>query len=153
MRITESLRALGVLGLLAGLGACSPTYQNHGYIPPEEELDQIVVGIDTRATVEETVGSPSSAGVLRESGYFYVRSRMRTVGFLEPQEVERQVLAISFDEAGVVTNIERFGLEDGLVVPIARRTTDTGVRDTTFVQQLLRNIGRFDPAQALQPNR
>jgi outer membrane protein assembly factor BamE (lipoprotein component of BamABCDE complex) len=80
------------------------------------------------------------------SGFYYVRSQRRTIGALAPKVIERQVLAISFDDAGVVTNIERFGLERGQVVPLTRRVTTPGVRDSGFLRQLLGNIGRFNPA-------
>ena len=34
---------------------------------------------------------------------------------------ERQVVAISFNESGTVTNVERFGLERGQIVVLSRR--------------------------------
>ncbi len=71
--------------------------------------------------------------------------RTRTVGPLAPKEIDRQVVAISFSDTGVVENVERFGLERGQVVPLSRRVTDTGVVDNTFLRQLLGNIGRFNP--------
>lgn len=146
----KSLMQMGVMvGGLVALGACAPTYRSHGYIPPDEDLDQIVVGVDTRSTVEDVVGSPSSAGVLNEGGFFYVRSRVRTFGPTRPREVERQVLAISFDGDDVVQNIERFGLEDGRVVALERRVTDNGVTNLGFLRQLLGNIGNFDPGDFL----
>ena len=36
-------RGVLVIGLFA-LAGCAATYQNHGYMPPEEDLEQIVVG-------------------------------------------------------------------------------------------------------------
>ena len=123
------------------VGACTPTYKNHGYIPPQEDLDAIIVGVDTRASVEETVGPPSSGGVLNDGGYYYVRSRLWTFGPTAPKEIERQLVAISFDSAGVVNNIERFRLEDGQVVPLTRRVTDTAVSNKSFLRQLIGNIG------------
>jgi outer membrane protein assembly factor BamE (lipoprotein component of BamABCDE complex) len=139
-------RLVLVAALGVGLSACSPDYQNHGYIPPADELAQITVGVDTRATVEETIGVPATSGVVNESGFYYVSSRKRTVGAMAPKEIERTVLAISFNEAGTVTNIETFGLDRGQVVPLTRRVTTSGVRDRSFVRQLLGNIGRFNPA-------
>ena len=56
------------------------------------------------------------------------------------------MVAISFDSAGVVSNIERFGLEDGKVVPLARRITDTAVTDKSFLRQLFGNIGKLGGA-------
>lgn len=150
MSIVESRavarRVVLALALASGLGACTAQYANHGYIPPEEDLDQIVVGVDTRASVEETIGTPATAGVVNDSGFYYVRSRQRTIGVLAPKVIERQVLAISFDNAGVVSNVERFGLERGQVVPLARRVTSSGVSNDSFLRQLLGNIGRFNPA-------
>ena len=85
-----------LLCAVIGLGACSASYKNHGYVPPADLLSQIQVGVDTRETVAETVGVPASSGVLDNSGYYYVRSRKRSIGPLAPREVDRQVVAISF---------------------------------------------------------
>lgn len=140
MRTFAPLITLLTAMVLAG---CAPTFRNHGYIPPEEELQEIVVGIDTRATVEETVGPPSSGGVLSEGDYYYVRSKTKTFGLRETKEIERQVLAITFDSRGVVQNIERFGLENGRVVPLTRRVTASGVSDVSVLRQLMGNIGKI----------
>ena len=139
-------RLILVAALGAGLAACSPQFVNNGYIPPPEDLEKITVGVDTRSTVAEAIGVPSTAGVVNASGYYYVRSRRRTLGALAPKEIERRVLAVSFTEGGVVSNIEEFGLERGQVVPLTRRVTTSGVRDKSFLRQLLGNIGRFNPA-------
>ena len=131
------------------LAACEATFRNHGYIPLDRELENVIVGVDTRDTVSETIGQPSSAGLLTDSGYYYVRSRWRHYTYRAPEEIDRQVLAISFDEAGVVTNIERFGLEDGQVVALSRRVTDANTKGVGFIRQLLGNIGNFNAADFL----
>ncbi len=134
-----------LVGFLA-LSACSPQYQNHGYVPVDEELDQIKVGADTRETVAEKVGVPSSAGILDNSGYYYVKMQKKSVGPLAPQEINREVVAISFSEQGVVSNVERFGVERGQVVTLSRRVTTSSVGNQSFLRQLLGNIGRFSPS-------
>ncbi len=139
------MMALAFAGIVA-LGACSPQYRNHGYVPPEEDLQQIQVGADTKETVAEKIGVPASAGVLTNSGYYYVRMRTRTLGPLASKEIDRQVVAISFSEQGVVQNVERFGLEKGQVVQLTQRVTSSPVSDKSFIRQLLGNIGRFNPA-------
>tara|TARA_R110002110_G_scaffold21167_7_gene84467 strand:- start:98 stop:553 length:456 start_codon:yes stop_codon:yes gene_type:complete len=140
-----SAAALALAGVLT-LGACQPQFSNHGYVPPEEDLQQVQVGADTKETVAEKIGVPASSGVLTNSGYYYVRMRTRTLGPLAPQEIDRQVVAISFSDRGVVQNVERFGLEKGQVVPLTRRVTSSPVSDKSFIRQLLGNIGRFNPA-------
>lgn len=136
-------------GALLIISACATIVRQHGYIPREDDLQNIIVGVDTRDTVEASVGKPSASGVLREGGWFYIGSKVRHFGALKPKEIEREVIAISFNEAGTVENIERFGLERGQVVVLSRRVTETTVRDVTFIRQLIRNFGRIDLGEAL----
>lgn len=148
--MTRALRlCLGVV-LVVSLGACSTIYRNHGYVPSEEDLAEVVVGVDTRDSVAETVGTPSSSGILNDSGYYYVRSRVRHQGMRAPKVVDRELVAISFTDTGVVENIERFGLQDGRAVRINRRVTETSVSNQGFFRQLMGNLGNFDPGQFLE---
>lgn len=145
-------RKLKNASLVAALGvsmACTPLYRNHGYAPSDGELAEVLVGIDTRDTVADVIGPPAAGGILQESGFYYVQSRFRTVGPFKPTEIDRQVVAITFDAEGVVANVERFGLEAGRVVTLNRRVTDDNLRDTTFIRQLMGNIGNFDAGDFL----
>lgn len=139
------LRAVGVLALVTAIG-CTAQYRNHGYVPSEATLQDLKVGVDTRATVDDVIGAPSAAGVLTDGDYYYVRSRVREYGALRPQVVDRQVLAISFNQNDTIRNIERFGLEKGQVVPLTRRVTDSSVVGNGFLRQVFGNIGTIDPS-------
>ncbi|MCL4187429.1 MAG: outer membrane protein assembly factor BamE [Rhodobacteraceae bacterium] len=138
------MRALA-LGLLLVAAGCAPMFRNHGYVPPQEALDAVVVGVDTRDSIGETLGRPSAAGIMADSGWYYVESRWKHYGARAPEEIDRQVVAISFDTAGVVTDIERFGLEDGRVVRLSGRLTESSIREVSFLRQLYRNFGRINP--------
>lgn len=139
------LRLTCMLLAVAAVSACSATYRNYGYVPPQEDLDEIVVGIDTRATVDETLGTVGASSVLEDNAVYFVRSRVKTFAMLEPEVIEREVVAVSFDSAGVVQNVETFGLERGQVVQFSRRVTASSVADKTFLRQLFGNIGQFRP--------
>lgn len=130
---------------IMSLVACGPTYRNHGYVPPQEDLDQIVVGLDTRSSVEETLGGAGSGSVLEDDALYFVRSRVRTVAMLEPEVIQRDVVAVSFDDNGIVRNVEQFGLERGQIISLTRRVTDSSVSNRTFFRQLVGNIGQFGP--------
>lgn len=134
---------------LAVLVACTPLYTNHGYVPDDIALASITTGVDTRDTVAAFLGRPSVEGLIGDAEWFYVRSQWKTVGAKAPQEVDRQVLAITFDEQGVVTNIERFGLEKGEIVAISRRVTTEPIKGRNILAQIFGNIGRLDPAVLL----
>lgn len=140
-----SLLRTAIAGTLLSVTlACTPLVTNHGYTPNEEDLAAILVGVDTRETVADLVGTPSAGGVLNDSGFYYISHTRETRGARAPQVTSREVVAISFDAAGVVSNIERYGLEDGNVVALSRRVTDDNIAGVGFIRQLLGNIGQFN---------
>jgi len=133
-----------------GLSACQATYRNHGYVPPQEQLAQVVVGQTSQSQLEGLIGRPSAQGLLTGSAWYYVGSRWEFYGPRQPREIDRQVVAISFAENGVVSNVEHFGLERGRVVVLSRRVTDTGVASLGLVRQLLGNVGRVQASDLLR---
>ena len=141
-------RAMGAAVAAAlALGACSPIYRNHGYAPTESELAALQLGVDTRDSVAATLGRPTTSGVLEGQGFYYVQSRFRHFGLLEPQEVSREVLALSFAADGTLGAIERFDLSSGRAVPISRRTTPGVFADPGFLAQISANFGGIDTSQ------
>lgn len=144
------MRKQGLMLILVGaVAACSAVYRNHGYVPNEEDLALIEVGKDTRETVGQKIGRPSTSGLLNDVGWFYVQSRYKLVGPREPKEIDRQVLAVTFTEGGVVENVARYGLEDGRVVEISRRVTQPNVKGLSFIQQILGSFGRLQAGDVL----
>lgn len=143
--------ALVLAGIFAlCLTGCTALYRNHGYVPTDEELALIEVGKDSRETVGVTLGRPSGEGLLNDTGWFYVQSRWKQFGAWEPKEIDRQVVAITFSEDGVVENIERFGLEKGRVVAISRRVTQSNVKGIGILRQIFGNVGGLRADQILK---
>lgn len=151
LRTHHSAPRFGLLGLAlaASLAACTPIETGHGYIPTAEELAALTPGSDTRATVAAAIGRPAMTGALDDESWFYVRSTYRQSGVAPPQEISREIVALSFDDAGRLANVERLGLEDARAVAITRRVTDSGVRSVGLVDQLGRNLGRISADQVL----
>ena len=132
--------------LMAG---CTPLYRDHGYVPTDDDLALIEIGVDTRDTVAERVGRPSTLGLLNDTGWYYVQSRWQTIGPRQPQEIDRQVVAITFTPEGTVTDVGRYGLQDGQVIALSRRVTESNVQGAGFIRQLLGNIGGLRADQVL----
>lgn len=150
MNMGRKLRTVVMGGALLALVACAAQYRNHGYVPLAEDLANIIVGIDTKDSVAESIGAPSTEGILDNSGYYYVQTRVRHFGAQAPKVIDREVVAITFNKRGVVSNIERYGLEDGIVVPLERRVTDSSVANLSFLRQLLGSLGRFNAADFVE---
>ncbi len=149
--VTLGRRAALALAFGAALAAagCTTMYRNHGYVPIEEDLAKIVVGKSTRDQVAEAVGKPSSTGVLEGGNWYYVGSRWKYYGPFRPEEIVRQVVAITFDPRGIVENVERFGLERGEVVVVSRRVTETNIKGIGIVRQLMGSVGRVNAGELL----
>lgn len=133
---------IAVMALM--LTACQAIYSNHGYMPTEQDLALLKVGSDTRDSVAATIGRPAAEGLLNDQAWYYVQSRFRTIGPAEPVEISREVVAISFDTKGVVENIERFGLDQGQIVPLSRRITTTNVKGRGVLSQIFSNVGKLN---------
>lgn len=145
----KSLRSAGVaLVLCAALaGGCAPTVQVHGYMPPQSDISRVRPGADTVASVEEILGRPSSSGVLRDSAWYYVQSTVENFTYNPPRVVDRNVLAVRFNSGGVVQSVTRYGLEDGRIVNLTARTTETGGRELGVLEQLFGNLLNLDAEQ------
>ena len=135
------IRLLAILAVSLSLTGCA-SYRNHGYAPSETTLSNLIVGRDTMDTVAELVGRPVSDSMISENTWFYVESRFRHLAFLAPEEIERQVIAISFDRSGRLASIDRYGLEDGRVVNISNKETVVSAEKRGIIAQLLHDIAR-----------
>jgi outer membrane protein assembly factor BamE (lipoprotein component of BamABCDE complex) len=138
-----------VLALSVALGGCVPTYSNHGFTPQLAQLDEIEAGIDTRGSVQRRLGRPSTIGSFDSDTWYYIASRMERYAFYAPRVVDRTVVVVRFDEAGLVSSVSRYGLEDGQVVDLVTRTTPTYGRELTVLQQIFGNVGRINPGDIL----
>lgn len=143
IRLTRTV----LLMAFATVIACAPVFRNHGYVPTQEDLSNVIIGVDTRASVEEVLGAPTTGGVANKDGFYYIKSRWRHFGALPPKPIERSIVAVAFDENDVVSNISHYGLEDGKVVVLSRRVTEGGAQEIGFIQQLMGNFGRLDASQ------
>ena len=123
------------------LAGCEAVYRVHGYTPVEEDLNQIRVGQDTRGSVRRKIGRPGGNGIFTNEGWYYVSTEVEHYTYHAPKVIDRQVVAILFDQNDVVASVNRYGLEDGKVIDLETRTTPTYGRRLTILEQAFGNIG------------
>lgn len=141
-KLQKTLTALALGSLLIASG-CAPIVQNHGYLPVSADMEAISVGADSRTSVLDLLGEPTSKGVQGDNTWYYVSYSVSTFAFFAPKVVDRQIMAISFNGAGRVTVTNTYGIEDGIIIDINTRETVTRGRSLSFMQQMLGNIGNF----------
>ena len=135
--------------LLCILGACTTVYRNHGYAPSDETLTKILIGIDTRSSVIETLGTPNTSGLGEGNSVYFISSRWGHYGITTPKPISREIVAIKFDASDVVENVSRYQLANGKVVVLSRRVTAGGATEVSFIRQLMGNFGRLDTRDIL----
>jgi len=138
-------KQLALVLVMATLAACGGQYRNHGYMPLAEDVDALIVGVDTRDSIIEVMGVPTTGGVLTEEAMYYVRSRVHHKGYVKPNEIQRDVLVLSFDKNQILRNVERFGIEKGKLIRLEHRVTEAPSGDRSILQQIIGSIGGFNP--------
>jgi outer membrane protein assembly factor BamE (lipoprotein component of BamABCDE complex) len=109
----------------------------NGYVVDQQSLNLIPVG-SSREQVLLTMGTPSTTATFDSEVFYYIsQKRQRSAAFMKPRLVDQSVLAIYFDEDGVVARRANYAMQDGKVFDTISRTTPTGGRDLSFLQQLL----------------
>lgn len=138
---------LATVGLTLALvaGACTARIDQRGNKPDEDQVVLINPGVDDKNRVAELIGTPSSISTFNDRTWYYISKRTETLAFFDPEVVDQEVLAISFDDNGVVDNMRIYGPEDGRTIAYVDRTTPTEGNELTLMQQLLGNLGRFNP--------
>jgi len=144
MKLLSRTAAAAIIASIAVTGCTAmdigqTTY--NGYVIDEESLALIPVG-SSREQVLLTMGTPSTTATFDSEVFYYIsQKRERPVAFMKPRLVEQTILAIYFDKDGVVERKANYTLQDGKVFDTISRTTPTGGRDLTFLQQLLSGGG------------
>jgi outer membrane protein assembly factor BamE (lipoprotein component of BamABCDE complex) len=144
-RYRRTLLAAVGLALTLGSGACTARIDQRGNKPDEDQVVLINPGVDDKNRVAELIGTPSAISTFNDRTWYYISKRTETVAFFDPETVDQEVLAISFDDSGVVDNMRIYGPEDGRTIAYVDRTTPTEGNELTLIQQLLGNLGRFNP--------
>ena len=109
----------------------------NGYVIDQQSLNLIPEG-SSREQVLLTMGTPSTTATFDTEVFYYIsQKRERAVAFMKPRLVDQTVLAIYFDKNGTVARKANYTMQDGKVFDTISRTTPTGGRDLTFLQQLL----------------
>ena len=137
--LTSALAA----GMFA-IAACTPTVAQRGNMVEDYQMEKVITGIHTRTDVLRLLGSPTTQAPFDENVWYYLGQTTEKRGILDPEVTEERVVVVAFDADGIVQTVQE--VDSGrLDIPIERSKTPTHGNDMTIMQQLLGNLGKFNP--------
>jgi len=122
--------------LSALLMGCTPVISQRGYLQDLDLEASIDLSGDTKTTIQQRLGYPSTEATFTADGWYYISSVEKQIAFFHPTVESRAILAVYFDKNGKVTDIKHYTLEDGHVVDFETRETPSRGKELTFLQQL-----------------
>ncbi len=134
-----------MMSVVAVLAGCTPRIDQRGNKPDEDQVVQINPGVDDKNRVAELIGTPSTISTFDDRTWYYISKRTETTAFFDPDVKDQEVLAVNFNEDGIVESMRLYGQEDGRTIAYVDRITPTEGKELTIIQQLFGNLGRFNP--------
>ncbi len=139
VRVRQPTRLALALGAALALTGCGAQIDRHGHVFVDVDLNQIQTGM-TKDQVTAVLGSPDTTSTIGGDAFYYISSTEKSVAFLKPWEIDRQVVAVYFDNGQKVQQVANYGLKDGIVVNYYKGETPARGKDLTFLEQIFGNI-------------
>lgn len=144
--IPSALCAFAFLGL--AVSACSPSVATRGNLTDPDRLAEIKAGETRRDDVAGILGTPTSVGTFDPNVWYYIGQKTEKIAFFQPSVLERRVVIVHFDDAGVVSEVKQLDESNAQDIEVVDRTTPTAGREMGFLEQMLGNVGRFSAKDA-----
>ncbi|MCM1323341.1 MAG: outer membrane protein assembly factor BamE [Acetobacter sp.] len=140
---------------LAGLllfSACSTDYfnQTEGNMPAKDDILAIKRGMK-QEDVRKIMGSPSAISSLDHKTWVYMNSTMKRMAFFEPEELERNIVAIEFNLDGQVERVVQLDKSNGREIVISSDETPVMGTEETFMEKYFGGVG-YMPMQPTKEN-
>lgn len=160
----ERARAAWLACALAGALAMAPIAGCSFFEAPEQPrgnrvdadlLRELVPGTSSRADAAALLGSPTAKATFDENTWIYIGSMTQLRIARTQSIVSQDVVVLSFDNGGILRSIKRTDLDDAYSVGMVSRATPSPGNDTSFMQQLFGNVGRFSagaPSRSTGPS-
>ncbi len=151
-RITPVLRRGALLLLAASLSGCMyfrPLRQTRGNLIDNVDYAQLQPGTSTRADVTSLIGTPTTRATFDDNTWIYVGevTKPTIAGF--PGIIRQEIVVMNFDNNGTLRTLRKFTGKDAVRVAMVSRTTPSPGSEASFLQQVIGNVGRYNPASLL----
>ena len=132
------------------LCSCSAERQNewfvshNGNMPSEERIARVEKG-DSKDEVLHLLGVPSSVMSFDENTWIYMSSDVKRVAFFEPEEIDRNILKITFSNDDRVMEISHLKQSEGKEISPDEEKTDVNGENVGFFRKYFGGVGQYNP--------
>lgn len=135
-----------LIALSLSIASCSNDIfiTHNGNMPSNERISQIHEG-QSKYEVESILGAPSTVVSLDRNTWVYMSADIKKVAFFKPEEVNRDILTIKFDDKDMVNEITRTGMETGNEIEIAEESTETPGHNKGFFEKYFAGSQQYSP--------
>ena len=134
---------------LSGCALFAPIPTERGQMVEKEDYDKLVPGTSTRADVTALLGSPTSRATFDDNTWYYIGEVTAPVPLARPRIDHQQVLVLNFDGNGTLRGVRRLDGSNAHEVAMVSRVTPSPGSEASFMQQLIGNVGRYNPLGAV----
>jgi outer membrane protein assembly factor BamE (lipoprotein component of BamABCDE complex) len=138
-----------VLGAALGSG-CGAQIDRHGHVFIDVDLQQVQPGM-SKEEVTKVLGSPDTTSTIGGDAFYYISTTQKTVAFMKPKEIDRQVVAVYFDGGATVQQVAHYGLKDGIVVNYYKGETPARGKDLGLLEQIFGNLANRGMFKDVRP--
>ncbi len=143
LRPTTAFALVAVL--LAGCAIVENPQQVRGNKVDTDQLKELIVGTSTRADAQSLLGSPTAKATFDDNSWLYITETTQArVGRIQGVN-DQGVVVLSFDQGGVLRQVKRLNQNDSQPVDVVARATPSPGSESSIMQQLLGNVGKFTP--------
>lgn len=149
MRLRKTGSLLASLFMLSGCSIFNPTPIPRGSLIEADDYNQLIPGSSTRADAIDLLGSPTTRGAFDDNTWIYISmtTYLRPMNF--PGIEKQQVVVLNFDKDGKLATLRTLNRKDARPVAMISQVTPTPGTSINILQQILGNVGRYNPMQNL----
>jgi outer membrane protein assembly factor BamE (lipoprotein component of BamABCDE complex) len=144
--VSSALAGALIIPALAVLGGCDPQFNQRGFVPTPGSTEKLEVGAQSREDVVRLIGSPSAVSTFNPNVWYFISETQESFAFLKPEITQQKVIQITFNDSGRVSAIKTYDLAQAQDIVMVQRITPTSGKELTVLEQVLGNVGKFNPA-------
>ncbi|PYD47770.1 outer membrane protein assembly factor BamE [Novacetimonas pomaceti] len=147
-----SCAVIGVGLSLSGCAVFKPSVIQRGSLVQPDDYKQLKTGTSSRSDVMDLLGSPTSRATFDDNTWIYISMKQKLVPISFPNIEKQQVVVLTFDDGGILRNLRTLNKDDARYVSMAAGRTPTPGTKINVMQQILGNVGRYNPMSQMMSN-